>query len=140
VLESKWNPCLGQSRPGKANKRRTVASFGHLSSTPDMGISRTNTDLPLHLRLIRAALRRLNISLSRRRERRNWQPHSERDSLGSLEIALRKLRLDDPTSQAYFDKPAPPPEDSISGSPATWRRTGAGVGLLPAVDARAEAL
>lgn len=75
-------------------------------------------DLPLHLRLIRAALRRLNISLSRRRERRNWQPPGERDSLGALEIALRKLRLDDPASQAYFDKHLPRLRRTLSLVPA----------------------
>jgi SAM-dependent methyltransferase len=68
--------------------------------------------LPLHLRLIRAALRRLNISLSRRRERRQWKPsgnqaaHSD-SSFASLEAALRKLQLDDPAAEAYFEKHLP---------------------------------
>jgi SAM-dependent methyltransferase len=64
-------------------------------------------DLPLHLRLIRAALRRLNISLSRRRERLKLQDSAPPDSLASQEAALRKLRMDDPAGQAYFEKHLP---------------------------------
>jgi SAM-dependent methyltransferase len=63
--------------------------------------------LPLHLRLIRAALRRLNTSLSRQRERRNWRYSAPGDPLSTAETALRKLRLDDPAAQAYFDKHLP---------------------------------
>jgi SAM-dependent methyltransferase len=66
------------------------------------------SDLPLHLRLIRAALRRLNTSLSRRRERGQSQsPAMAGDRLPEVEAALRKLRLDDPAAQAYFDKHLP---------------------------------
>jgi len=64
-------------------------------------------DLPLHLRLIRGALRRLNIRLSRRHERRNAQSSAPADPLPSAEAALRKLRLDDPAAQAYFEKHLP---------------------------------
>lgn len=66
------------------------------------------SDLPLHLRLIRAALRRLNIRLSRRRERLKWQsPAPGDDTPQAIEAALRELRLDDPAAQAYFEKHLP---------------------------------
>lgn len=81
------------------------------------------SNLPLHLRLIRAALRRLNSRLSRRRERRNSPSPAPGDPLPTVEAALRKLRLDDPTAQAYFEKHlprlkrtlslVPPPQGSI---------------------------
>ncbi|HLY18291.1 MAG TPA: methyltransferase domain-containing protein [Bryobacteraceae bacterium] len=70
-------------------------------------------DLPLHLRLIRGALRRLNISLSRRRERPNAR-RTAGDSLPGQEAALRKLKLDDPASRAYFEKHLPRLKKTLS--------------------------
>jgi len=58
--------------------------------------------------LIRGALRRLNVYLSRRRERRRWPSTATADDrLSAAEAALRKVRLDDPAAQAYFDKHLP---------------------------------
>ena len=61
-------------------------------------------ELPLYLRWIRAALRRLNIRLSRRRERVKWQsggPHDQPDTLAELETALRKLQPGDPAAAGF---------------------------------------
>lgn len=88
------------------------------------------SDLPLHLRLIRAALRRLNIRLSRRRERRVWEssaglvPHP--DDLAELDAALRELRLSDPAAQAYLEKHLPRLKRTLSLVP---RPTGSGRAL-----------
>ncbi len=85
-------------------------------------------DLPLRLRLIRAALRRLNISLSRRRERRKWESASRApartDDLAALEAALRQLRLDDPAARAYFEKHLPRLKRTLSlvPQPTGFRR------------------
>lgn len=69
------------------------------------------SDPPLHLRLVRGALRRLNIHLSRRRERRQYRAPSPGDPLAAVlpaeEAALRRLRLDDPAARTYFDKHLP---------------------------------
>jgi SAM-dependent methyltransferase len=86
--------------------------------------------LPLHLRCIRAALRRLNIRLSRRRERRRWESQSrtpaQTDDLSELETALRQLRPSDPAAQAYFEKHLPRLKRTLSLVP---RPTGSGRAL-----------
>src|SRR5947209_5379351 len=56
-------------------------------------------DLPLHLRLIRAALRRLNIHLSRRRERLQWQ--------AAPASAHADLSAEDAAAEACFEKHLP---------------------------------
>lgn len=61
-------------------------------------------DLPRHLRLVRGALRRLNIYLSRRRERLPVEPSFESDGLADIEAAFRQLRWSDPAARAYFEK------------------------------------
>jgi len=64
-------------------------------------------DLPLYLRWIRAALRRLNISLSRRRERLQWLSRASPeppDALAEIEGALRKLQPGDAAAASYFEK------------------------------------
>jgi SAM-dependent methyltransferase len=67
--------------------------------------------LPLHLRLIRAALRRLNISLSRRYERRKWEASAstavQTSALAEIEVALRQLHLNDEGARGYFEKHLP---------------------------------
>jgi len=63
--------------------------------------------LPWYLRSIRGMLRRLNISLSRRRERRLWTPGPPPDPLAAEDAALRKLSLPDAQAQAYFEKHLP---------------------------------
>jgi SAM-dependent methyltransferase len=78
-------------------------------------------DLPLHLRWIRAALRRLNIRLSRRRERLKWKsrgPRDRPDTLAKLEIALRKLRPSDPAAASYFEKHLPRLKRTLSLVPS----------------------
>ncbi len=74
----------------------------------------TLPDLPLHLRLIRAGLRRLNISLSRRRERILRERSGAPDSLAAFEAALGKLQFDDPASQSYFEKHLPRLKKTLS--------------------------
>ena len=78
-------------------------------------------DLPLHLRWTRAALRRLNIHLSRRRERIQWQsggPHDRPDPLAEIETALRKLQPGDPAAAAYFEKHLPRLKRTLSMVPS----------------------
>lgn len=72
------------------------------------------SDLPLHLRLVRAALRRLNIRLSRRRERRQLRSPASASALPSEEAALGKLRLGDPSAKAYFEKHLPRLKKTLS--------------------------
>src|ERR1700683_195538 len=86
-------------------------------------------ELPLHLRWIRAALRRLNIRLSRRRERLKWKsrgPHDRPDTLADLETALRKLQPDDPAAASYFEKHLPRLKKALSLVP---RPSGSGRAL-----------
>ena len=67
-------------------------------------------DLPAYLRWIRAALRRLNIRLSRRHESLKWKSHASDDRpdpLAGLEAALRKLQPNDPATASYFEKHLP---------------------------------
>lgn len=75
-------------------------------------------DLPLHLRLVRAALRRLNTYLSRRRERRNGPSPTPAGPLPAAQTALAKLRCDDPGAQAYFEKHLPRLARTLSLVPA----------------------
>src|SRR5580700_9738150 len=78
-------------------------------------------ELPLHLRWIRAALRRLNIRLSRRRERLEWQSRGSRDqpdTLAELERALRKLQPSDPAAAAYLEKHLPRLKRTLSLVPS----------------------
>ncbi len=65
------------------------------------------SDLPLYLRLIRAALRRLNTSATRRRERRRARPAPPQPGCAAELAALRQLHLADPAAQAYFEKHLP---------------------------------
>jgi len=67
-------------------------------------------DLPAYLRWIRAALRRLNIRLSRRHESLKWKSRASDgrpDPLAELEAALRKLQPNDPATASYFEKHLP---------------------------------
>lgn len=61
---------------------------------------------PLHLRVIRAALRRLNAGLSRREERlaARLPPPEDTDKLAEAIAELRKLDLPDDDARRYFEK------------------------------------
>ncbi|MFN7995947.1 MAG: methyltransferase domain-containing protein [Bryobacteraceae bacterium] len=83
-------------------------------------------DLPLPLRLIRAGLRRLNISLSRRREKSGWKPYAGTGSFPQIEAALRKLQFAHPETTSYFEKHFPRLLRTLSLVP---RPTGAGRAL-----------